>query len=308
MRSMVTVLTLCLLWSAAAGAQTEAADRDERDELTGPVKEVRQEASESAPGGGAARRVRSASYDAKGNKVEETHFGPDASVAQRFVYTFDAQGRATGYEEYSAGLSTPRRHIYVHGEKGERVEYRIVQPDGAAGEKRLYRYDAQGRLVEELLHEHKGQLLSRNVHAYDEAGRPVSQTRYDAGGAVSSVATVSYDAQGRPAERARHEGGVLMYRIRYRYDSRGRLVEQETAGSVLDADVPPAEVQQPGRVSYVYKGGMRPQEATYYGPDGAPGERVVFKYDSRGNWISKTRFSLTADGARRAEYRTITYF
>src|SRR5829696_4394333 len=123
MRRILTVLTISLLWNAA-GAQTAAAGMDE---LAGPVKEVRHETSESAPGGGAARRGRSASYDAKGNKVEETHFGPDASVAQRFVYTFDAQGRATGYEEYSAGLSTPRRHIYVTGGKGERAEYRIVQ-------------------------------------------------------------------------------------------------------------------------------------------------------------------------------------
>jgi YD repeat-containing protein len=305
MRRVLTVLTFGLLWSAAAGAQTEGAVRDE---LAGPVREVRQESSESAPGGGAARRVRSATYDAKGHKIEETYFGSDASVSQRFVYTFDAQGRATGYEEYSGGLSTPRKHVYVLGEKGERVEYRIVQPDGAAGEKRLYKYDAQGRLAEELLHEHKGQLLSRNVYAYDEAGRLVSQTRYDAGGAVSSVATVSYDAQGRPVERARHEGGVLTYRIRYRYDSRGRLVEQETAGSVLEADVPPEEVHQPGRLSYVYKGGKRPEEATHVRPDGAPGERIVFKYDSRGNWISKTYFSQTAEGTRRAEYRTITYF
>ena len=286
-------------------AQTDAAGRGE---LAGPVKEVRHETSESAPGGGAARRLRSASYDAKGNKVEETNFGPDGSAAQRFVYTFEARGRATGYEEYSGGLSTPRRHVYVLGEKGERVEYKIVQPDGAAGEKRLYTYDAQGRLVEERLHEHKGQLLSRNVHAYDDAGRPVSQTRYDADGSVSSVAKVTYDAQGRPVERTRHESDVLTYRIRYRYDSRGRVVEQETVGSVLDADVPAAEVQQPGRVSYVYKGGKRPQEATRFGPDGAPRERIVYKYDSRGNWISKTYYSLTAAGTQRAEYRTITYF
>ena len=305
MRRVLTVFILGLIWNATAGAQAEA---NGRDELAGPVREVRQEVSDSAPGGGAARRVRSVTYDAKGNKVEETNFGPDASVAQKFVYTFDAQGRATGYEEYSGGLSTPRKHIYVLGEKGERVEYRIVQPDGAAGEKHLYKYDAQGRLVEERLQEHKGQLLSRNVHAYDAAGRFSSQTRYDADGAVSSVATITYDAQGRPAERVRHDGGVLTYRIRYLYDSRGRVIEQETFGSVLDADVPSAEVQQPGRVTYVYKEGKRPQEATRFGPDGTPREKIVFKYDSRGNWTSKTYVSLTADGIRRAEYRTITYF
>lgn len=304
MRRILTVLIFSLLWNAAA-AQTSAAGRDE---LTGPVKEVRHETSDSAPVGGAARRGRSASYDVKGNKVEETLFGADGSIAQRIVYTFDAQGRATGFEEHSYGLSTPRRHVYVLGEKGERVEYKIVQPDGKAGEKRLYKYDAQGRLTEELLHEHKGQLLSRNVHAYDEAGRPTSQTRYDANGSVSSIAKVTYDAQGRPVERTRHEGDVLTYRIRYRYDSRGRVAEQETVGSVLDEDVPPAEAHTPGRISYVYKSGKQPTEATRYEPNGTARERIVFQYDARGNWISKTYFSLTTAGAQRAEYRTITYF
>lgn len=305
MRRVLTVLIFGLIWNAAAVAQTEAAVPDE---LAGPVKEVRQEVSDTGPGGGAARRVRAVVYDAKGNKVEETNFGSDASATQKFVYTFDPKGRATGYEEYSGGLSTPRKHIYVLGEKGERLEYRIVNPDGAAGEKHLYKYDAQGRLAEEFLHEHKGKLLSRNVHAYDQAGRLISQTRYDADGSVSSVASVTYDTQGRPTERVRHDGGVLTYRIRYQYDSRGRVVEQETVGSVLDADVPSAEVQQPGRLSYLYKGGKRPEEATRFGPDGTPRERIVFKYDSRGNWISKIYVSLTANGPRRAEYRTITYF
>jgi len=304
MRRMLTILIFSLLWNGVA-AQTSAAGRDE---LAGPVREVRHETSDSAPGGGAARRGRSAAYDVKGNKVEETHFGADGSVVQKFVYTFDAQGRATGYEDYSGGLSTPRRHIYVLGAQGERVEYKIVQPDGKAGEKRLYKYDAQGRLTEELLHEHKGQLLSRNVHAYDEAGRPVSQTRYNADGSLSSVAKVAYDAQGRPVERTRHEGDILTYRIRYRYDSRGRVVEQETVGSVLDADVPPAEAHTPGRISYVYKSGKQPKEATFYGPDGTARERIVFQYDARGNWISKTYVSLTTAGTQRAEYRTITYF
>lgn len=304
MRRILTFLILSLLWNVA-GAQTATTGGDG---LAGPVREVRHETSESAPGGGVARRGRSDSYDVKGNKIEERRFGPDGSVTHRLVYTFDAQGRATGYEEYSAGVGTPRRHIYVLGEKGERVEYRIVQPDGAAGEKLLYRYDAQGRLAEELLHEHKGKLLSRNVHAYDEAGRPLAQTRYDADGSVSSVARVTYDAQGRPLERIRHEGGVLTYRIRYRYDARGRVVEQETVGSVLDADVPPAEVHPPGRVSYVYKDGKQPKEATRYGPDSTALERIVFQYDPRGNWISKTYVPLTAAGARRAEFRHITYF
>lgn len=305
---MKRILTLLLLAGLCSSARAQTKTDKEQAGLLGAVKTVRTEVAEFAEKGAVGRKTHAVTYDARGNVVERIYFGPDGSAAQRFVYTFDAEGRATGFEEYTGGLSTPRRHVYVLGGKGERVEYKIVQPDGKAGEKHLYKYDAQGRLAEESLHEHKGQLLSRNVHAYDEAGRPVSQTRYDPDGSTSSVARVSYDAQGRPVERTRHEGDILTYRIRYRYDSRGRVVEQETVGSVLEEDVPRAEAHQPGRVSYVYKGGKQPAEATHYGPDGAARERIVFKYDSRGNWVSKTYFPVTAAGGGRAEYRIITYF
>ena len=77
MIKILTVLTFSLLLNSA-GAQAEAAGRGE---LAGAVKEVRHETSETAPGGGAARRGHSASYDAKGNKIEERYFAAFVSVA-----------------------------------------------------------------------------------------------------------------------------------------------------------------------------------------------------------------------------------
>jgi YD repeat-containing protein len=234
----------------------------------------------------------------------------DGSVAQKLVYTYDAQGRSTGYEEYTGALAAPRRHVYVADDQGRRVEYRIVQPDGAAGEKYLYKYDAKGNLSEEALHEHKGALISRNTFAYDGEGRQVSQTRYNSDGSVSSTSSTSYDAHGRPVERVRHEGDILTYRVRYTYDAKGRVVAQETVGSVVEADVSPSEAHAPGRVVYVYKGKEWPHAALVYAPDGSLRERVEIEYDSRGNWTRKTR--LTQPGAasqsRRVEYRAITYF
>ncbi len=314
MKTVVTVLLVCA-FCVAAGAQT-LSDR-ERAELRGPVRVVRTEVSEFAHGDGegvAGPRwtLQSVGYNARGGKSRQTDFNQNGSASQTRIYANDAEGRATGYEEFSGGMTVPRRHVFVLDEKGNRVEYRIVQPDGANGEKNLYKYDERGRLIETKVLEHKGTLLSRIVHAYDARGRQSSQIIYNADGSVSSVSRVTYDARGRVAERNRFDGDMLTYRVRYKYDRAGRLVEQETAGSVLETDFPPSEVHAPGRVVYVYKAAGRPAEAVAYGPDGSVRERILFEYDSRGNWVKRTRLPQpTADGSgvpRRIEHRHIEYF
>jgi hypothetical protein len=316
MRRILPVLIVGILWSAVLTvAQTK--NDIATDDLKGAVRTVRHEVSEFSSSGGKSvegRRtpVRTVTYDAKGNKVEEVEYSHDGSVSQKFVYTYNAEGRATGYEEYTAGLITPRRHIYVLDEKGNRIEYRMLQPDGADGEKHLYKYDPSGTLIEESLNAHKGALISRNVYAYDDKGRQVSQTRYDADGSLSSTITVSYDEGGRPAERTRYEGDTLTYRVRYRYDRKGRVIEQETVGSVVGSDVPASDIHAPGRVVYAYRGREQPREVTAYNPDGSFREKVVIEYDARGNWIKRTHLIKLAGSSksapRRTAYRTITYF
>ena len=312
MKSAFTLILVGALW---AGAPAQAKTDKELAGLRGAVQTVCIEAAEFTPRGGSSveeRRVplQTVAYDARGNAVRRVDYNYDGTVAQTLVYTYDAQGRGTGYEEYTGALAAPRRHVYALDEQGRRVEYRIVQPDGAAGEKYLYKYDAKGSLVEEALHEHKGALISRNTYAYDGEGRQVSQTRYNSDGSVSSTSSTSYDAHGRPVERVRHEGDTLTYRVRYAYDARGRVVAQETVGSVVEADVAPAEAHAPGRVVYVYKGKEWPRAALAYAPDGSLRERVEIEYDARGNWTKRTRLMRpgAAGESRRVEYRAITYF
>lgn len=313
MKIVVTVLLVCA-FCAAAVAQTRS-DR-ERAGLRGPVSVVRTEVVEFAQGDGkdvAGPRwpLQSVGYNLRGAKSRQTDFNQDGSASQTLIYASDAEGRATGYEEFSGGMTVPRKHVFVLDEKGNRVEHRIVQPDGASGEKNLYRYDERGRLVEAKLLEHKGALLSRTVYDYDARGRQASQTIYNADGSLSSVSRVAYDARGRVTERNRFDGGLLTYRVRYRYDRRGRLVEQETVGSVVEPDFPAAEAHAPGRVVYVYGVAGQPREAIVYDPDGSVRERILMEYDSRGNWVRRTRLPQSAAAGnvpRRVEYRHIEYF
>lgn len=314
MKIVVTVLLVCA-FCAAAVAQTQS-DR-ERAGLRGPVSVVRTEVLEFARGDGegvAGPRwpLQSVGYNPRGGRSRQTDFNQDGSSSRTLIYASDAEGRATGYEEFSGGMTVPRKHVFVLDEKGNRIEHKIVQPDGANGEKNLYKYDERGRLIEARLLEHKGALLSRTVYEYDARGRQSSQTSYNADGSLSSVSRVTYGARGRVTERNRFDGGLLTYRVRYKYDRRGRLIEQETVGSVLEPDFPPAEAHAPGRVVYVYGVAGQPREAIFHGPDGSVRERVLMEYDARGNWVKRTRLPQSAVpgnvAPRRVEYRHIEYF
>ena len=254
--------------------------------------------------------VQTVTYDVRGNRVKRIDFNRDGSVAQTLIYTYDAEGRCTGYEDYTPGLNTPRKHVYSLDPLGNRTEYKIVQPNGsAADEKYLYKYDTNGNRVAEELY-HKTSLISRNENAYDDQRRLITQVIYNPDGTVSSRISNSFASDGKPLERVRHDGDLLTYRVRYTYDSKGRLTELETVGSYVEIDSN-SEGYVTGKVVYVYKGKDYPKEALTYNQDGSLRDKVVLEYDSTGNWIKRTRLVRAATTRKEVpvhvEYRTITY-
>ncbi len=304
------VVFLFAALSVAVHAQTRSEDR-----LAGPVQTVMTEIVELATkdgksGAGPRIPVQAIDYDARGNRVKKVDFNRDGSVAQTIVYNYDAEGRSTGYEDYASGLSTPRKHVYVLDQDGNRAEYKIIQPNGSAGDETYrYKYDAKKYRIAEALY-HKNALISRNENTYDDQGRLISQVMYNPDGSVSSTIRNSFGPDGKPVERVRQDGDLLTYRIRYKYDSKGRLEEVETVGSYVEMDSG-SEGYVTGKVVYVYKGKDRPKETMIYNPDGSFRERVIHEYDSRGNWTRRTRRVKPTPNDKETpvqiEYRTITY-
>lgn len=308
-RSWWSKIGLVVFLVAALSIGVKAQTRTE-DRLVGPVQTVTSEVAEfTLKDGknveGPRVRLHEVSYDARGNRVKRVDFGRDGSAAQTIVYKYDADGRHTGYEDYASGLSTPRKHVYLLDQQGNRTEYKIVQPNGSAGDERyVYKYDASGKKIAEELY-YKTSLISRNENSYDDHGRLISQTSYNPDGSVSARIRISLAADGKPLERIRHDGDLMTYRVRYSYDAKGKLTEVETTGSYVETD-PTSEGHVTGKVVYVYKGKHQPQEMLIHNTHGSLRERVIFSYDSRGNWTKKT--TLTGkELPRQIEYRTITY-
>jgi YD repeat-containing protein len=305
-------MLLCAL-TVVTGAQAKP-DR-ETDRLLGSVQTVKTEVVELTDKDGKnierpRMPVQTIDYDVRGNRLKCVDFNRDGSVVQTVVYTYDAAGRNTGYEDSTPGLANPRRHIYVLDQNGNRTEYKMTQPTGSAADERyVYKYDGQGNRIGEELY-HKTTLISRNQNSFDDQGRLISQTIYNPDGTVAARIVNSFAADGKPLERVRHDGDLLTYRVRYKYDDKGRLSELETVGSWIEMDSS-ADSYVTGKVVYVYKGKNTPKETLTYNPDGSLRERLVFDYDSHGNWTKRTRrvpnTTAKKEVAAQIEYRTITY-
>ena len=313
-RVFTTILGALLLVTANAQSQSEPRSDKDRDRLLGQVLTVKTEAAEFVTQDGKnvegpRMPVLSVEYDARGNRVKRVDYNRDGSVAQTIVYTYNTEGRNTGFEDYMPGLDTPRKHVYVLDASGRKTEYSIIQPNGKpADEKYLYKYNPSGfKIADELYH--KTSIISRNENTYDDQGRLTAQVFYNPDGTISAKVQNTFTADGKPLERIRYDDDLVTYKVRYTYDGKGRLVETQTTGSYLDEEFN-SEGHTAGKVVYVYKAKNQVKEAITYNPDGSFRERLIFDYDSQGNWTRRTRRVKSPNGKelpQQIEYRTITY-
>ena len=308
MKRFLAILFVCL---SSVGASAQARSDRGHDGLLGSVQTVKTEVVEVAEKNDEGPRmiVQTIDYDARGNRIKRVDYNRDGSVAETIVYTFDTDGRSTGYEDFTPGLEKPRKHIYILASDGRRSQYKMIQPTGKpADEKYVYKYDGNGNKIGEELF-HKDSLVSRNENTYDANGRLISQVIYNPDGTVSARIQNSFAADGKPVERIRHDGDLITYRVRYKYDDKGRLLEREVNGSFVDMESS-SESYTTGKVVYTYKSKDQPKEAITYNPDGSFREKILFDYDSNGNWKKKTRKVRVAgkEVTQQIEYRTIKYY
>ncbi len=305
MRKFCALLILCLLWITPIVSQTKT-DKD-RDQLVGPVKSVeaylidfvrKDNQDVEQP----RRPWYVTTYNSEGNISERTSYDPSGAVTARYVHTYDANGRSTGYEEYAAlldkTLTIPRRHVYRLNEEGRRVEYTVFESDGTVGTRFVYKYDARGNLTEEQWYLHTGQLGGRLVSTFDERGNQTSQASYLADGALSWKNISKFDENGNRTETTQYLGGTLRYKVLSRYDSKGRILENETIEfNRVPGTLSPTHSPEPGKVVYTYDDDKRTKEAATYDMDGTLKGKIVYAYDERKNEIGLTVFNT--DGSTK---------
>lgn len=230
-------------------------------------------------------------------------------------------------------------NYWVYDKSGKLIEYRRGSGDQIQNHDTNFKRDPQGRLTSyEYRQGPKDELFSRTDYRYSADGKSIDFTRYDAAGAVIQSRTQTVDDQYRVVMAVirdrdwRTKQMKTPLKVAFRYDEKGRLIEQNTDAHKFDKSGGEGELP-PGKISIVYDDVKHTKTTSYSGDEGvlastvtsnASGATVGFvggtksmtldtvihcTDDSHGNW-TKCQQIVKTGGVEHVEKiwrRTITY-
>jgi hypothetical protein len=272
-------------------------------------------------------------FDENGRDVVETEVGKSRAVmtyrgdrpltrettlsqggaVQEQVWTYDAAGRLTEFKGLQGGKIANHFSAFLYDAQGRITgrEYR-QGPADALQLRAEYDYSADGRRISEATYDEKRERIRTSIRTLDEQGR-----------------IVSFEESAR--EWKTHEWGTPRH-FRFRYDKKGRLIEQdaepEKPGTLQDEQSVPAGVVS---IAYDEEKGTREISYSAFGmsvrstqkldgngaismlssvtPAGKIGAEFECSYDAHGNWTECKRWGLKDADRRLSGWwtRSITY-
>ncbi len=225
-------------------------------------------------------------------------------------------------------------NYWVYDAAGKLIDCRRGAGDKNQNHWTNFKRDSQGRLLSfEYRQGAMDELLSRTVFRYSADAKSIDILQYDAAGAVTSSAIQSADDGGRVIAlatrdrdwRTKQLGPAV--KIRFRYDDKGRLIEQESDPRKVE---PSEHEVPPGKISIAYDDVNRTKTTLYSGDKGpllsivsydangatvgfsfglAFGARVECTNDNRGNWTACRQIGTTGsvETVTKIWRRQITY-
>jgi|SRR5579871_406716 len=230
-------------------------------------------------------------------------------------------------------------NYWVYDKSGKLIEYRRGSGDQIQNHDTNFRRDAQGRLTAyEYRQGPKDELASRTDFRYSADGKTVDFTQYDEAGAVTQSRTQTLDEEGHVVMAVirdrdwRTKQLKTPLKVTFRYDGKGRLIEQDTDAHEFDKSGGEHELP-PGKISIAYDDVKHTKTTSYSGDEGllaltvtrnASGATIGFvggtkgmnldtlihcADDSHGNWTACQQIVKTGgfDRVQKMWRRTITY-
>jgi hypothetical protein len=229
---------------------------------------------------------------------------------------------------------------WVYDPSGKLTEYRRGRADRIQNHDTNFKRDSQGRLTSyEYRQGPKDELSSRTELRYSNDGKTVDITHYDMADAIVRSTTQSVDGQGHVVTAVirdrdwRTKQMKTPLKVSFRYDERGRLIEQDTDAHEFDKSGSEQEIP-PGKISIAYDDVKNTKTTSYSGDEGslvltvtrnalgatikftggtagAPLDSVIdCAYDSHGNWTTCRQTSgkpPAVGNVAKMWRRTITY-
>ena len=182
----------------------------------------------------------------------------------------------------------------LYNEKGQRRSMTFLSPDEDDMLFRSrYKHDGFGLVTLEHIVDNHEQIIGRTYYIYDKNLTLTESYVEDAERQIEHRVLYRYDAGGRLAERSYNDAKNNVYRREvYSYDFEGAVhrtsVFDRSKTKILDYNYEYDSHQQPINVTtYDYTDDDAEVSTTLY----------QYKYDSRGNWVQRTQYTLEKDNA-----------
>lgn len=309
----------------------------------GPVaqtlyEELRAHVTPAGPAGEVMTSI-IATWDEAGRVIEETRKdgGSESDTINHYV------GNRLVSQETTFPHSrqpVPKAWSYwVYDPSGKLTEFRRGRAEQIQNHDINFKRDSLGRLTSyEYRQGPKDELLNRTELRYSNNGKIVEITQFDAAGAIVQSTTQTADDQGHVVAAAirdrdwRTKQMKTPLKVSFRYDEKGRLIEQDTSAHEFDKSGSEQELP-PGKISIAYDDLKNTKTTSYSGAEGsivltvthnANGATVAFTggtdgerldsvvdcaYDIHGNWTTcrQTSGGPPAGDVVKMWRRTITY-
>ena len=199
----------------------------------------------------------------------------DLMVSER---KFDAQGHITE-ERYRTRMHI-NRITYTYNRKGLCTERREYDAERMIFFRYRFKYDRWGNQIEEQSIGPDGTLTSLSRSTYNEQGHEVEK-RLRRGESADHIKYI-YDSRGNIIEEEKKTNGTFSIRRLYRYDEHNNKVEDtqfEQDGSVSTQ-----------RFEYKYDANGLLLEEQIFNRDNQPTTRYTFQYNTHGKCIQRTQY------------------
>lgn len=298
MKIKISLFLLILLWIIPVTAQNKKETDSRREGLSGTVKKLEAYLVEFLLKDGrlveAKRPWFTNQYSVEGELSERIGYNEHGAISGRYVYTFDEKGRNTGYKEFanilSKNLTVPRKHIYTLDENGNTIEYSVFDSDGTRAGRFVNKYDEKGNIIEERHYYHTGAIGGKTISTYNENGKLTGKTYLNSDGNLTGKISFIVDGNGQIIEETRYQGETLKYKMFYKYDLQGRILEKETLEFNAHPNGWTSHSPEPGKVVYIYDDEKKTKEIISFDPDGLAKDTSVSVFNDKAVEIEVTTF------------------
>lgn len=160
------------------------------------------------------------SYNDRGLLMGGIYYNNAGEIIGKYSFTYDHKGQRIKevYEDET--------HIFGYDDNGNRTSQAAYLPDGTLKNTTQISFDDKGNSINEKWYDGEGVLYSDYIAQYNDAGLQIASFLLDGEGNVIQESYTKYDEYGNIIENHVSKESEFQTRYFYKYDEKGREVEQ----------------------------------------------------------------------------------